>query len=239
MIFRKNYFNIIASAWIAFFVLANALLFIGLNRVQYTVVSEIRKHRIFLESFIPHENSRVMLIDSSHVKRTNVPFWLNYTYTASMTKPAGTLIQKSQIPTGTDYLILLDQYPLDFEPVKMDRDSRVTILHMVREDMRRLLSGVYQDYWTKKEFAFDSPSKFQTMRVTLSDWQPSYPNKLTIRADKDVMTYLLDGNNKILSLPYAQHYSFILEKTWNPKHAGLNNDNRDLGVSIQKVEIIP
>ena len=239
MLFRRSYFKTVVALWSFFYIFANVSLVYGLNRVQYRVVSEIEKERIFLQSCIPDKNSHIMLIDSSHVRRTNVAFWLNYHYVDSQTIPAGTIIHKSQIPAATDYLVLLDQYPLDFDPVKMYHDSLITVNLMVREDMRRLLNGLYQDYWTKKEFAFESPSKFRTLRIDLSDWQPSYPNKLEIKTEKEKFTYDLDGSKRTVLLPYAKQYRFMLAKTWNPKKSGLNNDDRDLGLSIKKVEIIP
>ncbi|MBN2546852.1 MAG: hypothetical protein JXB50_13715 [Spirochaetes bacterium] len=70
--------------------------------------------RCFIKSNILHKDSNVLMIDSGYEKRMNINFWMIYNYKGILEIPQNSLLNENIIPADVDYIILLDEYKINF-----------------------------------------------------------------------------------------------------------------------------
>ena len=77
-------------------------------------VREFKPNIDFIGWQLPQKNSSVVVIGSSIADRTFLAFWKTYNYVALYDLPKGAKINRQSIPASADFLILFDEYELDF-----------------------------------------------------------------------------------------------------------------------------
>ncbi|MGB2906558.1 MAG: hypothetical protein WBB73_05630, partial [Candidatus Aminicenantaceae bacterium] len=91
---------------------------------------------------------------------------------------------------------------------------------------------------TEQEFAYFPEERFERLVLTLNDWQPYYPQELTIRTNLGSQRIRLNRIQGPITLPYSRSYRFSLDRTFNPRELGINpEDDRELGISLRSAVI--
>jgi hypothetical protein len=88
----------------------------------------VNENKNFIRGHIDATNASVVLIDSRLGDRLWTAFWLPYNYRAVYDLPKGTLIRENMIPEGTQYIVLFDQYLLNFPAKYICGNSKCTIM---------------------------------------------------------------------------------------------------------------
>lgn len=199
--------------------------------------------RTFIADTIRDPNSRVAVFDNGEIFRTQTVFWLPYRFMRAATLPERTRLDLSDIPEDTDFVILFGTFRVDFTPIRGYRSGNCRVLRLSEhENVTRDFRGVHLDSpgwaWTENKFAYFPREPFQRLIITLNDWKPYLPEKLTVRTDLGEETILLDKARKSITLPYSRFYLFTVNRTFNPRELGINReDDRDLGINLRSAVI--
>jgi hypothetical protein len=198
-------------------------------------------NRQFVQAIIADPKAKVMLVDSSPMSRTNLPFWLHYDYTRVLQIPAGETLSASLVPTGTEWLVTLDTYTLELPHGRIRRAGACSIVSLAvgGEELRSHMSARYADGWTQRSFSLSMPEYRDckgSLLLTFGEWQPAFPNTLTVRyADGASQEFALTHGLRTLTLPLSASYNFDLARSFIPRELGINSDERELGVRITSV----
>jgi len=76
--------------------------------------TKFKKYIPFIKSNIEDKNSTVAMVCSEFPYRLQTAFWLPYRYTIAYDQPRGSKINREMIPMETEYIILFDDYNLNF-----------------------------------------------------------------------------------------------------------------------------
>jgi hypothetical protein len=202
-----------------------------------------RPDRTFIRDTIRDPDSRVAVVDPGEIHKFLAVFWLPYDFTYAARLPEHTTLERDEIPQETDFVVLFGEYRLDFQPIRSYRRGRCRILRLaIQESVIRDFRGVSLDApewgWTEQEFAYFSEERFERLVLTLNDWQPYYPQELTIRTNLGSQRISLNRLEGPIKLPYSRVYRFSLDRTFNPRELGINpEDDRELGISIRSAVI--
>ncbi|MEQ7050304.1 hypothetical protein ABN764_06540 [Paenibacillaceae sp. P-4] len=112
------------------------------------------------------------------------------------------------------------------------------------------ISGWYENdeseaRWTKKEVEFKVQSEGRRGSISIQAYVPKYLHNTQIIVEVNgsmIMQKIFEeGENKI-DIPISKdemYIKLIQSKTFVPKDHGVNDDIRDLGILVKKIEIIP
>ena len=108
------------------------------NIVFYDTLNSknVNDNRAFIQGHINATNASVVLIDSWLGDRLWTAFWLPYNYKAVYDLPKGSLIRENMIPEGTQYIVLFDQYLLNFPAKYICGNSKCTIMAPIKVEIK-------------------------------------------------------------------------------------------------------
>ncbi len=184
-------------------------------------------------------DGKIMLVDPSHVAGFNIPFWLNYNYNKTVYDfPASEVITREMVPEDTSWIVLFGNYRIAF-PVTSIQYARnnCRVISLRKMNVTNKINQIYRDGWTEKEFQYRPEVSFETLVFTLSSYQPSYPNILTVEMDKGTELFDLKAGVGEITLPFSRYYNFKLDHTFVPQKCKINNDTRELGIYLESVYV--
>jgi hypothetical protein len=82
----------------------------------------------FISWQLPKKDSRVVIVDSTRWYQYMLPFWRTFNYVGVDRLPKGTKIDRQSIPGAADFLILFDDYELDFPEGSAVTEGRCKII---------------------------------------------------------------------------------------------------------------
>jgi Dolichyl-phosphate-mannose-protein mannosyltransferase len=92
--------------------------------------AQVNNKKHFIRGTIIDLDASVVLVDSALINRLETAFWFPYNYKGVLDLPKGSTIRKEMIPAGTQYIVLFDDYNLDFPVNSLGTKSDCTILSL-------------------------------------------------------------------------------------------------------------